>query len=102
MRFSQVTLSTLSGEQNSFQGQKRPESHWGGQREAKPRASVGSGLPSFLAGITPLGILPSPKERPILVEEGEKNPSSLIRRATAHLLDSSHEVIFSPGIKSAV
>lgn len=65
--FSQVTLSTLSGKQNSFQGQKRPERHRGSQREAKSLAAVSSGLPSFLAGITPLGILPTPKLRLILV-----------------------------------
>ena len=97
-RFSQVTLSTLSGEQTSFQGQKRPKSHWGSQREAKLWASAGSRVPSFLARIIPLGILPNPKERLTLVEKG-KNPSSLIQRATSHLLDSSHGVIFIPGIK---
>lgn len=91
-------MSTLSGEQNSFQGQKRLESHGDGQR-GKITGLGPPGLPGFLAGITPLGILPNPKERLVLVEEGKKNPSSLIQRATSHLLDSSHELILILGIK---
>lgn len=58
---SQAALSTLSGEQNSCEGQKRPVEPLGQQREAKPGAAVGPGLPRFRAGITPLGILPAPR-----------------------------------------
>ena len=63
----QVTLKTLSGEQNTFQGQKLLERHRGSQRDAKSRASLGPGLPGFLAGITPWGSCPTPQGRLILV-----------------------------------
>lgn len=97
-----MTLSILSGEQNSFQGQKCLERHWGSQREAKSWASVCSGLPSFLAGITPLGILPTPKLRLISVEGKKKkkqtHPPSL-QGTASHLLAGCHEVFLSLGIK---
>lgn len=95
-----MTLSTLSGEQNSFQGQKRQESHWGGQKEAKSRSWVGSGLPSFLAGITLPGFLPTPKERLIRVYEKK----SMFPPSRGHILLAGQQPrgVSNPGNKKSM